>query len=487
MRKKKIFVKPKTVGKKRTEEDRDRLLVQAATRAITQAAKKVRSFEAQQVTRTLKQRRERILKQGAGDQQAKVAELEAKATEDLARIRKLDLRDAILPQALAKLGLKPLDASDIGRKKIFRGGKPEAPKQAKEKVAMSNIGDSDDESGSSSEEPSEGATTCSDAATPVMDSAMEALVGRMLKHTSLVNAIESMDERVTQRRREKLAIAEGQPVPRKPKVAKQAVDAVYGGTSDGPSVNHRNSRTTFLTSLSGNAEEDAMTPDSDDEGDCEATKPKNRPGQRARQARHELNEKRKEAKQRAKEMKEGASSGPPLAAPPSGPLSHLSAQGTRMGRGKVSALRPGGVRPVAGQSAVDAGVYGGGVGGGHGSGHGSKKRPRDDATYASKPIGAKKSKAANAIHGSWEAAKLRREKEAATMFAPSQGKKIKFGDDGSVAQVVAAAPQAAPSATCRAPAAPAVSAEQNHPSWAAKQAQKALAAGGFQGKKITFD
>jgi hypothetical protein len=131
---------------------------------------------------------------------------------------------------------------------------------------------------------------------------------------------------------------------------------------------------------------------------------------------------------------------------------------------------------------------------------------------------AKKS-ATNEIHSSWEAAKIRKEKEKEVMKLPFQGKKKVFGEDGEAHEAPPPSippsslpssnytstsssssssyskPHSKDSATIKKPQsfapapAPAVSGGdmEVHPSWAAKQAQAAKLAGGFQGKKIKFN
>jgi len=65
-------------------------------------------------------------------------------------------------------------------------------------------------------------------------------------------------------------------------------------------------------------------------------------------------------------------------------------------------------------------------GGAHGNTH---KRSHGVRTNGDRSGEKKAKKGENAIHGSWEAAKQRREKEAAMMFAAKpQGKKIVFGE-----------------------------------------------------------
>jgi hypothetical protein len=283
-------------GKKRTDGDRDRLLVQAATRVIVQAAKKVLSFEAQQVTRNLKKCRERWLAAGASDE-AKVAQVELKATQDLARIRGINVRTILVPRALGKRGLAPLAEGDRGtrplKKHLLR-----AKERAKAPAASSEGagGDADKISDASSESPSDNegaadtaadgpegcakAAEAAEAAESTFSPDVEALLGRMMGHAAMRGAVESMDEAVTQRRREKLAVAEGRPLPRKQKLSDDApAKSMSGGASyERPVVNHRAARTTFLTSLSGDVEDDIFSPGSDDDDDVEVCGPRGRVG-----------------------------------------------------------------------------------------------------------------------------------------------------------------------------------------------------------------
>lgn len=223
------------------------------------------------MTRNLKQRRERLLASGEAAAN-KVAQLELKATQDLACIRGVDIGAALLPRALAKLGLAPLPAGAGGtRPPRRRPGEAAVGAQETGGGGSSEEGDKPD---AGSDGASDEADVANGAVGPVRDGAtpvaapvplapeVEALVARMLGHSALKAAIESMDDAVTQRRRERLAVAEGRPQPRKPKpgAPRAGEDHVM------PTVNHRASRTIFLSSLSGEAEE-IFFPDSDDDGD----------------------------------------------------------------------------------------------------------------------------------------------------------------------------------------------------------------------------
>jgi hypothetical protein len=156
---------------------------------------------------------------------------------------------------------------------------------------------------------------------------------------------------------------------------------------------------------------------------------KNRPGQRARQARHQLKEARKEAKER----KSGAK-------PPVDDQAHLppSQRGTKAATwgNKGSADRaasrdaPRGTSRVAWQGPSTS-RSSASVKRPHDSGHNWPHNASAASDVANEAKKAKKGekKGENAIHGSWEAAKLRREKEAAIMFAAKPaGKKIVFGE-----------------------------------------------------------
>ena len=118
-----------------------------------------------------------------------------------------------------------------------------------------------------------------------------------------------------------------------------------------------------------------------------------------------------------------------------------------------------------------------------GGGHDPRSKRPHDADLSDRPL---KRPTPNAIHASWEAAKLRREKEASLMFVPAAGKKTVFRDD-IVLQAPVLQPQLAPKAEPPSkPPEKSSMCEKEHPSWAAKQAQKDKASGGFQGKKTVF-
>lgn len=442
-----------------------------AARAISQAAKKVKAFEAMTITRNLKQRREKLLavKDGdAKDTSAKVAALEATCVADLARVKGLDVKEVLLPRALAKLGLDAtlLEATKESDKEKDKGVSSSGDKSVdvdskSSKSAVHNI------SGVSDSEPvQEGGQSHEETAVAApLDSATEALVARLLNHTAMKAAIESMNPAVTLRRCEKLAKAEGRRFSKKEMAAPDSSAGISAGAA--PAVNHRAARTTFLTSLSGDAPaEDSDASDDDDDEYGAAPQVKNRPGQRARQKRHELEEARKakkEAKKRAAAGQQPSDHASSSNVPPSQRGINPLSKAGRSARESSSSHQ---------QPALEREQW-------------SLKRGRDDNSSDQKP---KKKKSENAIHASWEAAKLRREKEAARMVVPAQGMKIVFGEDGGVTAARSSTPTNT-SATPRAAvptAAVAAAADKQHPSWAAKQAQQAKLAAGFQGKKTTF-
>jgi hypothetical protein len=461
-----------TGGKQRSEEDKDRLLVKHAARAISQAAKKVKAFEAMTITRNLKQRREKLLAakdSDTKDSAAKVEALEASCVADLARVKGLDVKAVLLPRALAKLGL---DATLLEAAKGTNGEQGDqrnssSGEEATGKGRIRSNSNGNDNSGTSHREPMEdGNHSHEEAAVAPLDSATEALVFRLLNHTAMKAAIESMNPAVTLRRCEKLAKAEGRRFSKK-EMATPDSSAGFS-TAAAPAVNHRAARTTFLTSLSGDApaEDSDASGDDDEYGSGAVPQVKNRPGQRARQKRHELEEARKAKKEAQKKYAAGQqqSSGQASSSsnvPPSqrgiNPLSKAGRTARDSSSNKAQA--------------VEREEW-------------SLKRSHDNSPSDQKP---KKKKSENAIHASWEAAKLRREKEAARMVVPAQGKKIVFGEDGGV---TAGRPSSAPTKSSAPPraAAPAAGAvaDKQHPSWAAKQAQQAKLAAGFQGKKTTF-
>jgi hypothetical protein len=110
------------------------------------------------------------------------------------------------------------------------------------------------------------------------------------------------------------------------------------------------------------------------------------------------------------------------------------------------------------------------------------KRPAEDRLTDQRP--AKKS---STLHASWEAAQLRREKEASMMFLPGCGRRTVFEEverDQSIPKVTVRA--IAPSVEKSIPFAGSSSTVQDHPSWIAKQALRAKLNSGFQGTKKTF-
>jgi hypothetical protein len=431
------------------------LLVKHAARAISQAAKKVKAFEAMTIARSLKQRREKLLAAKDADADAtaaKVAALEASSAADLARVKGLGVWAVLLPRALSKLGL---DAALLETtKKSGKGGQREAPPVGG--TAVEEEGDSSDSKGNEGVRDEAVAGNMNDeprlpeAAAPE-DPIIEALVSRLLNHAAMKAAVESMNPMVTLRRREKLAKAEGRHFSKKDKGAPEPGAAF--STAAAPAVNHRAARTTFLSSLSGDppAEESGG---SDDDDDGAVQQPKNRPGQRARQKRHEVEEARKVKKEARKRAAAGLPTDRSQNLPPSqrgiNPLSKA---------GKAA-------RHSSAGEAAESERWG-------------AKRARDDEGSGERP----KKKRQNAIHASWEAAKVRREKEASMIVVPSRGKKTVFGDDGGAAERPASASHATPRAAPKG----AAEAEEQHPSWAAKQAQKTKMAASFQGKKTTFD
>jgi hypothetical protein len=261
-------------------------------------------------------------------------------------------------------------------------------------------------------------------------------------------AMDSLDEKCAQRRREKMAIFEGRPIPLISKVIVQP-ESLYSRSS-APSVNHHGAKTIFLTSLSGNIEEEAPTGESDSE--TAPAHQKNRPGQRARQARHKLNEAKK-AKKMGVTVRNVEGMTLPLQSQPADTLKD---------------------DVTAGNSHEWKG------------GHNTHTKRRLGADLPERPL---KRPTPNAIHASWEAAKIRREKEASLMFVPSAGTKTVFDDERSPQDSVSISQTGSKLGNISKPPEPEkrIAAEIVHPSWIAKQAQKDKASAGFQGKKIVFD
>lgn len=86
-----------------------------------------------------------------------------------------------------------------------------------------------------------------------------------MQHSSMQKAIDSMDDLLTERRREQLALFEGQAPPPRVKKSTEANARKVCSSSGAPVVNHRSSRTVFLGSLSGGIEEVLLDSDSDTE------------------------------------------------------------------------------------------------------------------------------------------------------------------------------------------------------------------------------
>jgi hypothetical protein len=88
-------------------------LVKKAERLICQVSKKVKAFEAQHITRNLKQHREKYensikdSSDAASDEakRLKFEKMEQKMNEDLQRVKTLDAKQFIVPRALQKLGI----------------------------------------------------------------------------------------------------------------------------------------------------------------------------------------------------------------------------------------------------------------------------------------------------------------------------------------------------------------------------------------------
>lgn len=216
--------------------------------------------------------------------------------------------------------------------------------------------------------------------------------------------------------------------------------------------------------------------------------PKNRPGQRARQARHEKEQARKEKKERIKKLKEAGITIDP---------NFKEKQREKWAKEQKEREKEYYKRQRENNSKEENGGYQGGRGGSPGK--------------------AKKVNGGDTIHSSWEAAKIRKEKEKEIMSLPFQGKRKVFGDnDDDTEGNYTAMPttRTASNSSSSNSASTSSRADQYrsskpdhmqkiqtkstinnsndggdnvHPSWAAKQAQAAKLAGGFQGTKIKFN
>mmetsp|Transcript_2726 Transcript_2726/g.5692 ORF Transcript_2726/g.5692 Transcript_2726/m.5692 type:complete len:395 (+) Transcript_2726:91-1275(+) len=392
---KKVFLKPRVKGRIQcSNEGRNHLLVKNATRVICQAAKKVKAFEAQQLFRNLKQRRLRIIERSQENvtvTKDAVEKMESKAASDISRVRTLDIKKYILPRALNKLGLVPLPDLVVDSGDIEEESKPTAS------------GDGDFE----------------------IDVGMEALMERILNHAAMRGAIESMDDQVTHRRREKLAEAEGKPRPKKK--AKQisctttgekqsSEPSVFGG-SKVQSVDHRAARTVFLSSLSGDQDfDEVLSGDSDNEDESSA-QPKNRPGQRARQAKQKFKEAKKAAKHQRQERQQPVKQNVP-------DLSHLPPSQRSVVPRQPNGSRPSSVISAPVQSKPTPVPKSGSGSNPHGQ---ANKRIFEGSDERVQKRAAKTKPLEN--HPSWEAAQVRKEKQAALMSVPGCGKKTIFTDE----------------------------------------------------------
>jgi hypothetical protein len=346
-------------------------LVKKAERLICQVSKKVKAFEAQHITRNLKQHREKYensiknSSDAASDEtkRLKFEKMEQKMNEDLQRVKTLDAKQFIVPRALQKLGIgkeyewaqkdhslkQPKSSSSAAAAKKTEDGdgedsattpaastgedKAESSDNSEDSdsdnslvLGMANMNsdsededelifhhpDDDDDDDDSEEEDgrdvaqrddnkedddeeSSAPSKSSESGAVDIDPRIQVftvvvvgdhffevyiyprtsflfcfcvhcffflfcyflvklLVEKLLKHGAMVAALASLNEDVTFRRREKLALFEGRPITsrkQEKKKKKQSKSEGMYSYAAAPEVNHRSARTTFLTSLSG--------------------------------------------------------------------------------------------------------------------------------------------------------------------------------------------------------------------------------------------
>mmetsp|Transcript_46339 Transcript_46339/g.63071 ORF Transcript_46339/g.63071 Transcript_46339/m.63071 type:complete len:400 (-) Transcript_46339:297-1496(-) len=303
MPKKKVFVKPRPKQPKITQEEKDKRLVYHATKVLSQAARKVKSFEVQRAIRCI-QRRKKTTAEDAGDSENR--------PDWVQRVKTLDVAVSVVPHALALLGLGPGPGAaattgvEEGTPENIAAPKDGTPSRDDEEESTDSEDDGIETTPEMKEEGEEPLSSAQQqqqqpqattTTTTTLDPAMEAVVQRMLQHSVMLKAIKLLEPKARQRRLEKLAISEGRPLPRKRDM--QANSAVPAEKTVSVAVNHRRPTTIFLDSLSG--EVDDEDDDDTDESDSEIpTTKKNRPGQRARQASRQRKEERLRAKKRGR-------------------------------------------------------------------------------------------------------------------------------------------------------------------------------------------
>ena len=359
---KKVFVRPRARHqgnaslkrkRNRSEEEKDRLVVMQATRVLSQAAKKVKSFVIQHLARTKKSHRAKAEKAGdAGIKEKSIGKgIDGQESDDgngervdastdegipaaprnaseakpspqeticdaqLEAARALDVAVDIVPLALERLGLRKEQQKDLpalegdSRSASVGADQSDGTQSSVEGCRGSDRSSTNSkgreiDSGSDSVKISDRESQKNGLKDP-----KGVVVARIMQHAAMLKGIESLDELVTQRRREQLALSEGRPLPPKKKANQSAKETKSPGNETAMrrvvKVNHRNSRTTFLSSLSGDApasdggsgDEAAVMGYSSDEDTEAAVAQKlpraNRPGQRARQAARERKERKK--------------------------------------------------------------------------------------------------------------------------------------------------------------------------------------------------